>query len=59
MNSALIDSPVMNVDEAAEYLRVSRASVWRLLKSSTLTRVRVGARVVIRKSELDALIAKP
>ncbi|WP_083786709.1 helix-turn-helix domain-containing protein [Methylobacterium nodulans] len=51
-------SGAVSVDEAAEYLRISRASIWRLLKRGELPRVRIGGRTVIRRIDLDAFLAK-
>ncbi|WP_133768512.1 helix-turn-helix domain-containing protein [Enterovirga rhinocerotis] len=48
----------LSVNEAADYLRISRASVWRLLKIGALPRVRLGGRTVIRRVDLDALLAR-
>jgi len=56
---ARIEVAVLNIDEAANYLRVSRSTVWRLFRDRKLTRVRVGTRTLVRKDELDALIQVP
>ena len=40
----------------ADYLRISEASVWRLLKDKQLRRVRIGGRTVIRRMDLDAFL---
>jgi excisionase family DNA binding protein len=50
-------SAAMTVDEAAAYLTVSRATVWRLLKSKSLPRVRIGTRTVVRRVDLEAFLA--
>lgn len=47
-----------SIDEAADFLRVSRASVWRLLKEGRLPRTRIGGRTVIRRIDLEAFLAK-
>jgi excisionase family DNA binding protein len=49
-------SGVLNVEEAADYLRVSRATIWRLLSTKALRRVRIGGRTVIRRLELDSFL---
>lgn len=46
------------VDELATYFRISRASVWRLLKSGDLARARIGGRTVIRRIDADAFLAR-
>jgi excisionase family DNA binding protein len=51
-------SAALTVDEAADYIRVSRATIWRLLKSKSLARVRIGGRTVVRRVDLDAFLAR-
>lgn len=46
------------VDEVAAYFRISRASVWRLLRSGQLARARIGGRTVIRRVDADAFLAR-
>ena len=53
-----IPSAALTVDEAADYIRVSRATVWRLLKSKSLARARIGGRTVVRRIDLDAFLAQ-
>ena len=48
----------LSVPEAAGYLGVSTASVWRLLKSGDLPRTRILGRTVIRRSDADAFLAR-
>jgi excisionase family DNA binding protein len=57
-NGFPIPSAALNVDEAADYLRISRASVWRLLRNRTVARVRIGGRTVIRRIDLDAFLER-
>ena len=49
-------SGALNVEEAADYLRVSRATIWRLLSTKELRRVRIGGRTVIRRVDLDSFL---
>ena len=49
-------SGALNVEEAADYLRVSRATIWRLLSNKELRRVRIGGRTVIRRVDLDSFL---
>jgi excisionase family DNA binding protein len=49
-------SGALNVEEAADYLRVSRATIWRLLSAKELRRVRIGGRTVIRRVDLDSFL---
>jgi excisionase family DNA binding protein len=48
----------LTVEETADYLRISRAGVWRLLKEQRLPRARIGARTVIRRIDVDDFLAK-
>jgi excisionase family DNA binding protein len=43
--------------EAAEYVRLSRATIDRLRQSGDLRYVKVGGRIVFRKRDLDAFMA--
>jgi excisionase family DNA binding protein len=52
-----IPSAAMTVDEAANYLSVSRATVWRLLKNKLLVRTRIGGRTVERNNSIIATAA--
>jgi excisionase family DNA binding protein len=49
-------SGALNVEETADYLRVSRATIWRLLSTKELRRVRIGGRTVIRRVDLDSFL---
>jgi excisionase family DNA binding protein len=53
-----IPSGALTVDEAADYLRVSRATIWRLLKNKSLARARIGGRTVVRRIDADAFLAR-
>jgi excisionase family DNA binding protein len=53
-----LPSGALTVPEAADYLRISTATVWRLLKGKLLSRTRIGGRVVIRRIDLDAFLAR-
>lgn len=53
-----IPSAALTVDEAANYLSVSRATIWRLLKNKLLVRTRIGGRTVVRRVDLDAFLAR-
>jgi excisionase family DNA binding protein len=52
-----IPSAALTVDEAADYIRVSRATIWRLLRNKSLARARIGGRTVVRRIDLDAFLA--
>jgi len=53
-----IPSAALTVDEAADYIRVSRATIWRLLRNKSLARARIGGRTVVRRIDLDAFLAR-
>jgi excisionase family DNA binding protein len=53
-----IPSAALSVDEAADYLRISRASVWRLLRNRAIARVRIGKRTVVRRVDLDSFLER-
>ena len=55
---ALTSSAAFSVDELAAYFRISRASVWRLLRKGSLARTRIGGRTVIRRINADAFLAR-
>jgi excisionase family DNA binding protein len=57
-SNSSIQSAALTIDESADYLRVSRGTIWRLLKNKSLPRVRIGARTVIRRADLDAFLTK-
>ena len=50
-------SPYMSIVEAANYLRCSRQRVDDLLSARRLERVKDGARVLIRRHDLEAYLA--
>lgn len=43
-------------EEAADYLRISRAGVFRLAKEGKVPRVKIGDRTVFRRVDLDAFL---
>lgn len=47
----------MTVLEAAEYLRISRAGLYRLIQTGRLKSARLGGRRLIRRVDVDALLA--
>ena len=48
---------ILTVKEAAEYLRVSRSSVWRWCKNGTLTSAfQVGRNWRIHRAEVEAIV---
>lgn len=51
------ERPVMTVEEAAEYLRVSACTVYRLLRLRLLVHSRTGRRYQITRTACDAYLA--
>lgn len=54
MTADKYDTPILTVTETAAYLRVSRSTVYRLLRRGTIPAFRVGGDWRFRKRELDA-----
>lgn len=48
----------MTVEEAADYLRISRANLYRLFKAGELKPARVGGRTLVRRIDADALLER-
>ncbi|MDR4305653.1 helix-turn-helix domain-containing protein [Chelatococcus sambhunathii] len=49
---------VFTVPEAAVYLRISRASVYRLFDKGELRAARIGGRTLVRRIDADALLER-
>lgn len=47
-----------SVEETARLLSISRAYAWTLVRSGDLPSVRIGGRVLVRRSRLDAWLDK-
>jgi excisionase family DNA binding protein len=50
------DHPWLTLAETGQYLRLSRESVRRLIRSGRLTPHRVGRRVLIARDQLEQLV---
>lgn len=50
------NSELLTDKEAAEFLRVSHQTMWRLRKSGKLPHVRLATKLLYRKSDLEAFI---
>lgn len=50
------DTHLYTLSEAVELLRVSRGSVYRLIRSGQLEVVKIGGRTLVRDAELHRLI---
>jgi excisionase family DNA binding protein len=49
-------SPYATADEAADFLRCSRQHVWDLVSSRRLPAIHEGRRLLVRRSDLEALL---
>lgn len=56
MRSNESESPLVSRDEARQYLRVSLATMDRLIAHEVLPVIRVGRRVLLRRDDLDEFI---
>lgn len=50
------DDVIMTIREAKNYLRVSRETMYKLMRKKDLPVHRIGSRYRFRKSELDKLL---
>jgi len=48
--------PVLTVEEAAAYLRISRGLAFAAVRDGSLPSVRIGRRILIPRRQLDALL---
>lgn len=53
-----VQPAAFTAEEAADYLRISRAGVYRLMRDRKLPRAKIGDRTVIRRVDLDAFLAR-
>jgi excisionase family DNA binding protein len=53
-----VQSAALTVEEAAEYLRVSRTTLFRLFNQKILPRARIGGRTLVRRVDLEALLER-
>jgi excisionase family DNA binding protein len=51
------NSAAMTVNETADYLRVSRATLYRLFRKKQLKPARVGGRTLVRRVDADSFLA--
>lgn len=57
MTAGRYDTPILTVTETAAYLKISRSTVYRLLRRGTIPAFRVGCDWRFRKAEIDAWLA--
>ncbi|ESX23300.1 helix-turn-helix domain-containing protein [Mesorhizobium sp. LSJC264A00] len=56
-NPTPVTQAVFSVEELADYFRISRAGVWRLLQDGRLPKTKIGGRTLIRRIDADAFLA--
>lgn len=58
IDPASTDTPRLaySVDEAADMIGISRRSIYELLRSGQLRSVKIGARRLVRRSDLDTFL---
>ena len=49
-------TPVLTVQEAADYLRISRGLAFAAVRDGSLPSVRIGRRILIPRRQLEALL---
>lgn len=47
-----VDKPFLNLNEACQLLRVSRTTLWRLIKNERLKVTKIGTRVIIARENI-------
>ncbi len=53
-----VTAAALSIKDAAQYLSISEASVWRLISRGILPRVRLGGRTLISVPDLQTLISR-
>ncbi len=53
----LVERAALRIDEAARYIGIGRASLYRLMDSGAIRSFHVGERRLVLRSELDRFIA--
>ncbi|MEO5356876.1 MAG: helix-turn-helix domain-containing protein [Nitrospirae bacterium YQR-1] len=51
-----MDSNLLNIKEASEYLRISSATLYNLMKKDVLKTVKIGKRTLFDKKDIDTFI---
>lgn len=54
-NSLTVDKPFLNINETCHLLRVSRTTLWRLIKEGRLKSIKLGSRVIIARENIYEL----
>jgi excisionase family DNA binding protein len=53
-----LTQPLYTIAEAADVLRINRATIYRHAKAGRLRLTKIGLRTVIRKADIEALIER-
>ena len=48
--------PCLTVCEAAQYLRISRALFYQLIRNGRIKTIKIGARTIVRGAELERFL---
>lgn len=56
-NQTPAPTAALTVEEAGDYLRISRSSLYRLIRDGRLRPARIGRRVVFRRIDIDAFLS--
>jgi excisionase family DNA binding protein len=51
-----VTTPCFTINEAAQYLRISRAHLYKLIHDRRIKTVKIGARTIIRGDELGRFL---
>jgi excisionase family DNA binding protein len=54
---AALSSPVLTVEEAGDFLRISRGSAYQAVRAGEIPSVRIGRRVLVPRHALLALLS--
>lgn len=57
-NTYSVSSAALTVDEAADYLRVCRSTVYKLFREGQLKPARVGGRTLVRRIDADQFLER-
>lgn len=52
-----MNNTALTVDQTAEYLNISRSTIYRLVKTGELPANKIGGQLRFKKETLDALLA--
>ena len=58
MSTRFIEARLLTVNEVADLLRVSRMTVYRLIKEGQLAAIRVGRNYRLREDDVDEYLSK-